>query len=272
MPVSTFKTCVDKLPKKSKILFSGFSEPWLNPDCGEMVMYAHEKGFGINMFTTGVGMTLSDVEHIKNIPFQSFLLHLKDDSGLTQIKTDEEYLNVFEKLVGSEIAHFKCLYLNGKNGPLPLNPEQKKVLDRYNVDSFSSELSKRGECRDNSLFNDIAKKSGKLVPCCWLGVFNLLPSGDVFLCCQDWEMKHKIGNLLTQSFSSLYKSDEFQKVKNGLKDESSDILCRTCFGSRKKIFGPLPDAVDVFVRNRCEDPDNRPAQFLRTLYRRLKSN
>ena len=34
-----------------------------------MILYAHEKGHPVSMFTTGVGMTLKDFKRIQHIPW-----------------------------------------------------------------------------------------------------------------------------------------------------------------------------------------------------------
>ncbi len=56
----------------------------------------------------------------------------------------------------------------------------------------------------------------------------LLPNGDVVLCCMDYGMKHILGNLLSSDYNSLFSSKEFLFVKEGLKNDSLDILCRYC--------------------------------------------
>jgi len=50
-------------------------------------------------------------------------------------------------------------------------------------------------------------------------------------------MKHVIGNLLRSDYKSLFRSNEFLRVREGLKTDNSDILCRTC--SSAEPFGFL---------------------------------
>ena len=56
----------------------------------------------------------------------------------------------------------------------------------------------------------------------------LLPNADVALCCNDYGLQHIIGNLLNQSYDSLFHSNEFRRVKAGMQDNASEILCRYC--------------------------------------------
>ena len=91
LSLDNFKLSLDKIPKEVRITFAGFTEPWLNPKCTDMVLYAHEKGHPISIFTTGIGMTLDDLEKIKHIPFAgapngSFTLHLPATESLLKRK------------------------------------------------------------------------------------------------------------------------------------------------------------------------------------------
>src|SRR5947209_7609624 len=52
MSLATFKTCLDKIPRDVQIFFAGSVEPYLNPDCTAMILYAHEKGYQMRLYTT----------------------------------------------------------------------------------------------------------------------------------------------------------------------------------------------------------------------------
>lgn len=55
----------------------------------------------------------------------------------------------------------------------------------------------------------------------------LLPSGEVVLCCNDYGLKYKLGNLLIDSYKNLFKSENYKKV---IKKQTSgeDVICRYC--------------------------------------------
>jgi hypothetical protein len=44
----------------------------------------------------------------------------------------------------------------------------------------------------------------------------------------DYGLKHVLGNLLSDSYESLFLSPEFRRIKAGTENEEIDILCRTC--------------------------------------------
>ena len=72
MSFETFTKCIDKLPKETIVNFSGFSEPCLNPEYVKMILYANEKGHKIRLLTTTIGMKLSDIDLLENVPFFRF--------------------------------------------------------------------------------------------------------------------------------------------------------------------------------------------------------
>jgi len=56
----------------------------------------------------------------------------------------------------------------------------------------------------------------------------VLPNGEVFLCCCDWSLKHRIGNLFENGYDSEEFRDARQQVINLQDTFNSDLLCRTC--------------------------------------------
>ena len=53
-------------------------------------------------------------------------------------------------------------------------------------------------------------------------------NGDVILCCMDYSQEYILGNLLTSDYNSLFRGKVYADVKKGLRDKSSDIICRYC--------------------------------------------
>ena len=234
MSFETFKTCIDKLPKDVKINFAGFSEPWLNPDCTKMVLYAHQRGYGVSIFTTAVGMTLSDIEQIKDIPFEVFAVHLPDDDLSTKINVDDHYLSVLEGLHKSGIKNLRFTINVDHNNPAGVHSLIKAFMEEKGIPLVKETMVTRA---NNITIEGVESPnhiSGKLAWCWRLRVNILLPNGDIALCCMDWSLKHILGNLLTSSYESLFESEQFKKVTSGLTDESIDILCRSCDWATKK--------------------------------------
>jgi hypothetical protein len=223
MSFDTFKSCLDKIPLNVHIHFSGMAEPWLNPECTKMLLYAHEKGYEIAVYTTTVGMTMSDVEKIKAIPFRPFCVHLPDKEMYSKIEITDSYLEIIDSISRNAVQNLEYMTM----GTLP--SEVRRLLKKRI--SKTSMLSRAGNIEEKMGVSTPAKLKGP-IRCRSSGdSLNhnvLLPNGEVLLCCMDYGMQHVLGNLLVTDYSSLFKSEEFRKLQKGLEDDSFDILCRYC--------------------------------------------
>lgn len=234
MSLDTFKTCLDRLPARVDIDFSGFCEPWLNPDCTAMVLYANQRGHRISVFTTLAGLKPEDIEKLSGIPFKQFRVHLPAAENEENIDVNEAYLATLVKLSASPIqAKF---HFHG----CQLHPKLKHLADR--LVSIKNDLIPRAGNLEHPDVPRPVRLPGRIS--CERGLqYNvLLPNGDVALCCQDYGLKHVIGNLLNDPYESLFKSPVFQQVQQGLKNDKFDILCRHCtrFTCRRILFFRMP--------------------------------
>lgn len=220
MSFKTFKTCIDKVPKSVRIDFSGMAEPWLNKNCTRMLLYAHKQGFkNIAVFTTGVGMNLSDLRKISHVPFSVFYVHLADSKGNSKIKITQKYLTLLKEIKRLDIKNKRFMAM-GK-----LHPKLKSLFG--NLVEPVKMISRAG----NLNFINKINKSGS-IKCCWpegLKHNGLLPNGDVLLCSMDYGITRPIGNLLRNKYEDLFKSKEFKNIVQILKGRiNEDIICRHC--------------------------------------------
>jgi len=200
-----FKKALDKIPEDVIIIFAGFAEPYLNKDCTKMLLHAHKKGHPVSIFTTGTGMTLEDVALIKDIPFHSFphggfVLHLPDDEGFANIKIDDTYLQVLQSLKEAGIQNFRPISMGSVHGSIrhifPRDTVKKQEMNsragNLNNESLSASYASRYHktdviCgRDEYLYNNV-----------------MLPNGDIVLCCQDYGMKHILGNIYEKTYEEI---------------------------------------------------------------------
>jgi len=219
MTYKVFKTCVDKLPEDVNIHFSGMSEPWLNPNATLMLIYAYKKKHRIVIATTLVGMGVTDAFIVRAVPCLRFMLHLPSGEGLEKIPVTKRYLEVLDIIKKRKDIKY---FMHGEK----LHPAVREVLG-FDIEKKKL-CSRAGNVRG---VQAPANRKRKHTIFCKRGCFQnvLLPNGDVALCCMDYKLKHILGNLLElKNYDDLFKSGEFQKIKKGLKDNSVDILCRTC--------------------------------------------
>lgn len=219
MSFAVFKTCLDKIPLNVGIYFSGLCEPWLNPECTKMLLYAHKRGHAIMAGSTLVGMSLSDIGLLETVPIKTFVVHLPSNEGYEKIEIDENYLDLLSKISKSNIRLY--YHFHGKDVHPKVKPLIKNDITREEIHS------RAGNIKMNDILQ-LQRKKG-IIGCTRKGRDNiLLPNGDVILCCMDFGMQHILGNLISSGYNSLFRGEEFLKIKKGWKDESSDILCRYC--------------------------------------------
>lgn len=236
MSMETFITCIEKLPERVNIHFSGMSEPWLNPRCTDMLLYAHNKGHKIIVATTLIGMTPNDIDRIKDIVPRRFMLHLPCDEEIENIQVDDNYLDTLRALLKANF--FLDILVHGER----LEPKVWRVVDEFPGAGvvYKPVCSRAGQV---STVPKIERKSSPFI--CKRGLLQnvLLPNGDVVICCNDYSLNHIIGNLLRDDYESIHKSDEFHRVELSMTDDSIDVLCHYCEGA---IIGQW---IDEWIEN-----------------------
>jgi len=225
----TFKKCVDKVPRDSIINLAGFTEPCLNPDYTQMILYANQLGFKIRLLTTTVGMTLADIDIIEDIPFARFVVHLPDDKQQTKIEVNNEFIEVTNRLLNSRINiewkyHQSPLInedLHSKLKPIFIKANIYDTIKKAGLKTRAKHVKIQGQAYPEKIYGNI---SG----CRLLHTNQLLPNGDVFICCMDWNLDYFLGNLLQSDYEELFQSKTFQDILKGFTNDKSEILCRYC--------------------------------------------
>ena len=198
MTLDDFKLYLTKVNKfETKIHFSGFSESMMNDESVDMMIHAYQNGFGVILYTTLVGVTEDKVLKLKEsgMIFEQTRMHEFDGFGFNREKFNksEELFSKNVKSLDHKIVRVDNPMSRGGN-----NFEIPRRLGKI-------------RCYENRYFNNV-----------------LMPNGDVYMCCSDWALEHKIGNLNDHHYSSKEMNEE--RVKNiKLCDEyDSNIICRQC--------------------------------------------
>lgn len=209
-----FVTLADKLPKEAQITFAGFTEPFVNPRCADMICYSHSSGHPVSLFTTGVGMKIADLEQIRDIPFTGvqggFVLHLPDQEGHFSHALSTGYMNLLRAIKeGSPVSNFQTVTM----GTLP------EPLREMFPGTIRQTMYSRAGNIDRADAIKIETRKGPATCGCPERLYhnNLLPNGDMTLCCMDYSLQHILGNLYEQSYEDIVPED-------GTPFE----LCRSC--------------------------------------------
>ncbi len=231
MSMETFQTCIDRIPANVDIHFSGMCEPWQNPACTQMLLYANEKKHKIHVFTTLMGMRMEDYYTIRDLPLETVILHVPDTEGNSHFLISDEYLNILKQIL--QDARENRFHIDGFSCHGVLHPSVCDMIQRSgiyvntmlndragNIDGEAQLISRRlntgriecGWCKGNALDKNV-----------------LLPDGTVLLCCMDYGMRYPLGNLLRQEYDEISEGQAKQHLRNMMdSDEENEILCRKC--------------------------------------------
>lgn len=231
LSLENFKLLLNKVPNTIRIAFSGFTEPWLNNETTDMVLYAYEKGHPISVFTTGIGMTFKDIQRIKHIPFYGkpnggFTLHLPDNANNAKHPITSKYVDLLEYIsnIKDEISNFSAVSMGPIYDSISHLFENYKIYDMYTrAGNLINEFDLKPELYGYS-FNEIDHGEGNVTCNCQEKLYHnvLLPNGDISLCCMDYSLSNILGNLYNQNYNDIIpENDEPFKLcrycENGIK-------------------------------------------------------
>ena len=240
MSLETFKKVIDELPEHYRIDFSGMAEPWVNPDCTDMLAYCFEKGRRVAVYTTLYNWTREDVDRVLDLLVEyphlveNFSVHMPDENNnMRGWKYSEDWEYAFRALM-------QVLQLTG------IHHEAMTMSDRGVVHPALNHLGVKlwnwvGHDRAGSLPLDqvkekpitLAPKHSTPITCSKTPRYDqnvVLPNGDVVLCCMDYDNKHVLGNLNTHTIDEIRQQPTFLALveENARSCFSTNSLCRTC--------------------------------------------
>jgi len=212
LSLDNFKLILSKVPKSVVIHFSGFSEPFLNPETPEMIRHANKKGFKVNIYSTLVGLTETGAEILRDNHPEFFRVHVSD--GKAMKIADDEWIKQHEIFLKTGI---KGSYMAmGKVAPKVESHLREKGI-KYEVPEMLS--------RGGNLDIPTPYLEGKIY--CVADRWHqnvVLPDGNVYVCCMDYGLTMPLGNLLSQGYDEIHKkAEEYRK-----NDAPADSICRKC--------------------------------------------
>jgi len=219
MDFDDYKRAIDKVPAGTRIDFSGMCEPFVNPRCTDMILYAADKGFPLALYTTLQGATQKDWERLKDIYFEVVTIHLPDAEGRSHFNITEDYLDL---LSDWNCDNYSC------HGTI----DQRVYLSlkQRNVITFMHDRAGNVPARPH-----LTKDPNKRLWCITSGRAMdhnvLLPNGDVLMCCMDYGYTGLFGNLFTQTYEEVLNSEAAQAMRRTLSEGES--ICRHCANARQ---------------------------------------
>ena len=240
LTLDNFKFLIDKVPKDVRITFAGFTEPWMNKNCTDMVIYAHEQGHPVSVFTTGVGVSPEDMDRLVDIPYYGqpnggFTLHLPDKELLARHPLTPGYMKTLEwfQFNNHRIKNFSTMCMGEEVHP-DITPyfywaPTYKMWGRAGNLLRESILKPRLINLKNkwdSVYHEDRNRTCGCVEHLYHNV--LLPNGDVSLCCMDYGLDHILGNLYEKSYEKI--------IPNA---RTKFDLCNYCENSMQPVEKPI---------------------------------
>jgi hypothetical protein len=222
-----------KLPKDTRIDFSGMSEPWANPECTDMLEEVLYMGFNVAIYTTLYGM--KDPERVRKVlenhpnQVEVIMLHLPDANGnMKGWKNSEKWQHAIAVMSHTKVPCGIGAMTMDSSGLV--HPELQKMVGRL--------PGWKGHTRADSL--DTEQVAGQAISITPMNTFSLtcastpfydrnvlLPNGDVVLCCMDYNLKHVIGNLLDQTYEEIFQGKPLLDLI-AINEEAKFSKCSIC--------------------------------------------
>jgi len=268
MSLPTFKKCIDKIPVAVRIDFSGFGEPWQNPDCTKMLLYAARRGHPLAVYSTLSGMHPADLEAIRDIAFESFVIHLPDDAGNSKIPLTPEYW----ELLGQCLDVFSRPERHGSVGGSchgHLRPEAARLIPEGYFSVPASQginfrmIDRAGLLDEQGLAH--SRLPGRVMCSLCRRQLNhnvLLPDGSVVLCCMDYGLEYILGNLIEDAYDTLFRGPAYLRLQKALDDEAEESPCRQCHNAAVWTPGYRLNPIDTSDSGASRSLAHRFAHYL----------
>lgn len=235
MAFETFVRCLDKVPPRETVVFSGMAEPWLNPDCTRMLEYAVGRGHAVEVFTTLVGMSESDYAALKAASPRVLCLHVPDAEGNARFPADDGFRRILDLALDDvlsgalRVTSFSC---HGQ-----VRPDLRERIGRSGVPVIDEMHDRAGNLEDPAARHERRRVRGSAVctRCRGTSLNNnlLLPDGTVVLCCMDYGLRHPLGNLLHDGYAEVTDGPAKRRCREMLASErAGEIICRRCISCK----------------------------------------
>ncbi len=216
-----FQNILSNIPSEVWINFAGFSEPFLNDECKDMIVYAANKGHHVQVYTTLVGLTPEIIEDIYE--YADFILHLPDEKNETNIVMNDEYLACLNKFIDKNKISKRIVYISAPMGVnsklIQYIPPEIYIDEGYTDRAGHLDSGEKGECYGSLTCMRTYNRLDRNV---------LLPNGDLVLCCQDWGLKNILGNLKKNTYVDILDGEIASKIRKQMLDGKEKMLCHNC--------------------------------------------
>lgn len=225
----TLIRCMEHMPDDTNYQFGGMSEPFLNPQCLDLIRAVCDRKHTVNLYTTLVGLDEETLYEIMELPIGFVTLHVADARRYAKIPLTEQYYRLLEIAVNYRRKD-GTPFVNMCNAQAEPDMRVSQICgERFAVSSTL--LDRAGNLKGEELVSKHVDKGRISCGVCGkaLNKNELLPDGTLLLCCMDYGMKHILGNLNEQTYDEITGGAEIRNIRRGMEHEFGlNILCRSC--------------------------------------------
>lgn len=195
----------------SNIDFSGYTEPLYNPRWFEIFCHTLERGYTVTLFSTLGSASMDDLDKLSGLAIHRIYVHLLD-----RVAQRDKLAFLIERC---RIHHRDLLFI--------YFDEDGRELAREFQDQVHCE---RWTAHSRAGLVDVGRRyvAGS-VSCCEQRDFCnvVLPNGDIQICCMDFSLQHKIGNLLEAPLAEIQHSPAARAFRATMASVN-DGICNYC--------------------------------------------
>ncbi len=215
-----------------EVHFSGFSEPFLNNDCGDFIQMTHEAGFEIVVFSVLKGLTRETLEKIKDVPIKLFHVSVQPPGLGTRPGLEDDYfwdqVDMLLSVKHRFQLRFGCVASD-------YSEKEREVLERKSrslgIRIIHGEMLDRAGNLPNGRSRHQAP--GTRLVCTRNIGFVILPGGDCVWCSMDYGTLHRVGNLRNISYNQMLCAQPVQNMLKKMERSGNreQLLCLQCESS-----------------------------------------
>ena len=198
----------------NNIDFSGYTEPLVNPDWYNIFKYTVDQGYNLTLYSTLYGASIGDIDLLTSLPIQKLLIHVIARKG---------YINIYDYLSAQciERGHdITFIYFTEAEEQIvkQICMSKKRIkIEKWTLHSRAGKINAghtyiKGSvecCEERCLCNVV------------------LPNGDVYVCCMDFKLEHKLGNLLNSPLALIHKSEALARFRANMLARKN-CICNKC--------------------------------------------
>lgn len=237
LTVENFKVMLSNIEKERILVFAGLGEPFLNPDCMELLRVACDSEHRVYLFSTLVGASIADIEELVELPIDLCRLHVADKHKYANIPLTEEYYKKLQIVLAARKKNSEYFvdYANAQGEP----DDRVAELCENRLEVMTSVHDRAGNVEEKDAEHiKIQLERTDKIECQCIGTMldsnAVLPDGTLILCNTDYGMQHVLGNLLQDNMQKIREGYAFKEICSAFNGESDiDLLCRKCTNARK---------------------------------------